>query len=224
MHPASLPLIIITGLLDSFNPCAISLLLIYIGLMYSMKKSRQTILLFGIFYIGSIYLTYLLMGLGMLKAFQLFGLPDIIAKIAALIAIVFGLLNAKEYFFPNAPFKIRMPLSVRAKAGEWAYKATVPAAIVLGVFIGISQFPCTGAVYLAILGYLQLKVTFVQGIFYLMIYNLMFVMPLIIIYAVASNRVVTEKMINWQEKNGRKMHLLLAVLMVTLGILIWFLL
>jgi cytochrome c biogenesis protein CcdA len=223
MH-ASLPLIIITGLLDSFNPCAISLMLIYIGLLYSLKKSRATIMLFGAFYIGSIYLTYLLMGLGMLKAFQLFGIPDIVAKLAAILVIIFGILNAKEYFFPNLPLKIRMPLSVRAKAGEWAYKATIPSAIVLGVFIGISQFPCTGAVYLAILGYLQLKVTYVQGIFYLMIYNLMFVAPLIAVFAVASNRVVTEKMINWQEKNGRKMHLLLAVLMITLGLLIWFLL
>jgi cytochrome c biogenesis protein CcdA len=223
MH-ASLPLIIVTGLLDSFNPCAISLMLIYIGLLFSLKKSRTTIMLFGIFYIGAIYFTYLFMGLGMLKAFQLFGVPNLVAKVAALIAILFGLLNAKEYFFPNAPFKIRMPLSVRAKAGEWAYKATIPSAVVLGVFIGISQFPCTGAVYLAILGYLQLKVTFIQGIFYLMIYNLMFVAPLIIVFAFASNRVVTEKMINWQEKNGRKMHLMLAVLMITLGLLIWFVL
>lgn len=223
MH-ASLPLIIVTGLLDSFNPCAISLMLIYIGLLFSLKKSRSTIMLFGAFYIGSIYLTYLLMGLGMLKAFQLFGIPDIIAKIAAIIAIIFGVLNAKEYFFPNAPLKIRMPISVRQTAGYWAHKATIPSAIVLGVFIGISQFPCTGAVYLAILGYLQLKVTFLQGVFYLMIYNLMFVAPLILVFLVATNRLVTERMINWQEKNGRKMHLLLALLMITLGLVIWFLL
>lgn len=213
----TLPLILSTAFLDSFNPCAISLLLIYIGLMFSMQKSHKTIITFGFFYISAIYVTYFLIGLGLLRVFQFFDTPNFILYVAASISILFGILNIIEYFFPNNPFSIRMPLSVRQKAGEWAHKATIPAAIVLGILVGITEFPCSGAVYLAVLGYLQAKESFASGIIYLLIYNLVFVAPLLLIYITASNRLSTEKMINWQERFGRKMHLLLAAVMILLG-------
>jgi len=219
----TLPLILASAALDSFNPCAISLLLIYIGLMFSMQKSHKTIVTFGFFYISAIYVTYFFIGMGLLRVFHFFGIPNFVLYTAATISILFGLLNILEYYKPNNPFSIRMPLSVRQKAGEWAHKATIPAAIVLGVLVGISEFPCSGAVYLAIIGYLQAKESFASGIFYLLIYNLIFVAPLLIIYFAASNRIATEKMINWQERFGRRMHLLLAALMILLGIILFWL-
>jgi len=220
----TLPLVISTGLLDSLNPCAISLLLLYIALMFRMHKTHARIVEFGLFYIISIYVTYLFIGMGLLRVFHLFGTPGFFAKAGAIIAITFGLLNMKEYFFPNAPFKIRIPLNARQKASEWAHKATIPAAIVLGALVGICEFPCSGAVYLAVLGYLRAKESFANGVLYLLLYNLMFVLPLVVIYLAATNKVVVEKMTNWQEQNGRKFHLILAALMIALGvsILVWF--
>lgn len=220
----TLPLIITTGLLDSLNPCAISLLLIYIALMYTMQKDHKAIVGFGVYYIAAVFVTYFLLGIGLLEAFQFFGIPNLIVKIGAIFVIIFGLLNIKEYFFPNAPLKIRMPMSVRMKANEWAHKATIPSAIILGFLVGITEFPCSGAVYIAILSYLQAQETLTSGIFYLFIYNIMFISPLVIIYLFASNQVITEKLINKQEQLGRKMHLILAGLMIVLGavMLIWF--
>ena len=218
----TLPLIITTGFLDSINPCAISLLLLYIALMYSMKKTHKTIMIFGFFYIAAIYITYFFIGLGLLRTLHLFNFPGLFASIGAWISIIFGLLNLNEYFFPNSPLKIRMPLSVRAKASEWAHKSTIPSAIVLGFLVGVSEFPCSGAVYLAILGYLRANETLLNGVLYLLIYNLMFVLPLILVYLVATNRVVTERMINFQEQSGRKMHLVLAGVMIALGVIILF--
>lgn len=220
----TLPLVIITGLLDSLNPCAISLLLIYIALMFTLGKERKTIMAFGLFYIAAVYITYFLLGIGLLKFFILFDTPHLILRLGAWLAIIFGLLNIKEYFWPNLPPRIRMPYSVRQKANDIAHKATIPSAIILGILVGITEFPCSGAVYITILAYLQAKETFLAGIFYLAIYNLMFVLPLILIYAVSTNRIVVEKMINKQEQLGRKMHLVLAALMIGLGasILIFF--
>lgn len=216
----SLPLIIFAGLLDAFNPCAISLLLLYISLLYSMKKSHSTIMSFGIFYIGAIYSTYFFMGLGLLKAVAWFGIPYFFAKLTAIFAISFGLLNLREYYWPGKRFSIRIPMSTRQKASEWAHKATIPAAIVLGFLVGVNQAPCTIAVYLAILGYLGKSTTFGTGVLYLALYNLMFVLPLIVIFLVASNKIFTEKLINWQERMGRKMHLLLAATMIILGVVL----
>jgi cytochrome c-type biogenesis protein len=222
MQP-TLPVVLSAGLVNSLNPCAISLLLLYIALMYSMKKSHESIMTFGAFYIASLFTTYFLIGLlvGKVATF----LPQgIFVKAGAIVAIFFGLMNIKEYFFPNLPFRIRIPLSTRQKAGEWAHKATIPAAIVLGTMVAVSTLPCSGAVYFATLTYLRARETFASGVMYLFVYNLVFILPISIIYAIATNRLVTEKMINWQEKNGRKMHLVLAAVMIAMGtaMLIWF--
>lgn len=215
----TLPVVLSAGFLNSLNPCAISLLLLYISLMYSMKKSRESILTFGAFYIGSLYVSYFLIGLGVLRA-STFIFPYFFAKAGAVVAIFFGLMNLKEYFFPQLPVHIKIPLSTRQKVGEWAHKATIPAAIVLGGLIAVSTLPCSGAVYLATLSFLRAKETFTAGTMYLLLYNFMFVLPLIIIYAVTTNRLVTERMINWQEQNGKKMHLVLAAVMIIFGLFI----
>lgn len=188
--------------------------------MFTLEKERKAILVFGAFYIGAIYITYFLLGLGLLRVFHLFGVPGLILQIGAWLAILFGILNLKEYFFPNLPVHIRMPYSVRQKANDIAYKASIPAAIMLGALIGITEFPCSGAVYLTIVAYLQAKETLLSGALYLAIYNLMFVLPLVIIYLVASNRIIVEKIINTQERLGKKMHLILAALMLALGALL----
>ncbi|NTU69533.1 hypothetical protein HGB13_01720 [bacterium] len=219
-----LPTVIGSGLIDSFNPCAISAALIFVAVMFTLKKERKVILTVGIFYILSIYITYFLIGLGLLRAFNLFGVPHIIPIIGATFVTIFGLLNIKEYFFPNWNFlKIRMSINARHKISDWAHKATVPAAIVVGVLVAIFEFPCSGAVYVAILSLLSLKQSFFGGALYLLIYNLMFVLPLILIFALSSNRMVVEGFINMQEKDGRKMHLSLAVLMLSLGAAMFYL-
>jgi cytochrome c biogenesis protein CcdA len=221
-----LPTIIGAGILDSFNPCAISAALLFIAVMFTLGRDRKAILKVGFFYIISVYLTYFFIGLGLLETINLFGIPHLVSFIGASIVILFGVLNLKEYFFPNWNFlKIRMPISARYKLNDWAYKASVPAAVVMGILVGIFEFPCSGAVYIAIISLLNLKATFLNGLIYLLIYNLLFVMPLILIFVFSSNRMITERMINWQEKEGRKMHLLLAGVMIGLGtiMLVWYL-
>jgi cytochrome c biogenesis protein CcdA len=219
MHTPLLSVVITSGLIDSFNPCAISLLLIYISMMFTLQKSRKEIFAFGLFYVISIYVTYLLIGLGIFRAGTAFTAYPI-SKIGAFLVIIFGLINIKEYYFPNAPFSVRIPMKVRGYVSKYAYKATIASAIIVGALIGIYEFPCSGAIYLAIVSLLSAKTSFLVGLSYLLIYNLMFVLPLVIIFVLATNKITTEKFINFQEKNGRKLHLVLAVFMLILGFVI----
>lgn len=217
-----LPVVVVSGLIDSFNPCAISLLLIYISMMFTLQKDRKEIFYFGLTYVISIYITYLLIGLGLLRAGTLFTAYPI-SKAGAILVIFFGLLNIKEYFFPNAPFSIRIPIKVRSLVSKYAYQATIASAVIVGILIGLYEFPCSGAIYLAVVSMLSSKTSFLTGLGYLLIYNLMFVLPLIAIFVAATNKITTEKYINLQEKHGRKLHLVLAIAMIVLGITILFL-
>lgn len=217
-----LPVVLISGFIDSFNPCAISLLLIYISMMFTLQKDRKEIFYFGLTYVISIYITYLLIGLGLLRAGTLFTTYPI-SKIGAVLVIFFGLVNIKEYFFPNAPFSVRIPLKIRAIVSKYAYQATIASAVIVGILIGLYEFPCSGAIYLAVISLLSSQTSFMVGLGYLLLYNVMFILPLILIFVAATNKITTEKYINLQEKHGRKLHLFLAFAMIILGVVILFL-
>ena len=77
---------------------------------------------------------------------------------------------------------------------RWMHKATTPSAFVAGLLVSTVEVPCTGGIYLAILGMLASKTSFMQGFTYLLVYNVTFVLPLIIILTVSINRRVAERM------------------------------
>lgn len=188
-------------------------------MMFTLEKSRKEIFLFGLYYVISIYMTYLLIGLGLLRAGTAFTYNPI-SKVVAIVVIFFGIMNIKEYFWPGSKFTIRIPLRVRGLVSKYAYQATIASAIIVGALIGIYEFPCSGAIYLGIVSLISSRGTFWTGLPYLLIYNFMFVLPLIVIFVLATNKITTEKFINFQEKHGRKLHLVLAVTMIILGVLI----
>jgi len=190
-------------------------------MMFTLQKDRKEIFYFGLTYVISIYITYLLIGLGLLRAGTLFTSYPI-SKVGAVLVIFFGLMNIKEYYFPNSPFSIRIPLKIRAVVSKYAYQATIASAVIVGILIGLYEFPCSGAIYLAVISLLSSKTSFVTGFGYLLLYNLMFILPLIAIFVAATNKITTEKFINLQEKHGRKLHLFLALAMIILGVVILF--
>lgn len=219
-----LPFVLSAGFLDSFNPCAIAVLLIFIALLFTLRKKRLVIVSLGLVYIIAIYLTYLGIGLSLFKAIHLFGIPHLVTKIGAWIVIIVGIWGLKDSIFPGKTNILTIPVKSRQLIASWATRATIPAAIVAGFLVGVTEFPCSGAVYVATLTLLAAKVTFAKGLLYLLLYNFMFVLPLIIILLVTTNRMITEKLINIDETNSGRIRIASALIMIAVGvvILIWF--
>lgn len=216
-----LPTVLVSGFLDGLNPCAFAVLLFLIAFIFMLKKARLQVLLFGLVYIGAIYLAYLLIGLGLWKALIFTGTPHLMAKVGSVLVILLGLVNLKDYFAPKIlPFSLRIPFMAKFRLMDWFHKGTLPATFVLGFLVGLCTFPCSGGIYVAIVSLLSTKMTLSLGLFYLLIYNLMFVLPLIIILALAGNRLVTEKLTNLQEKNEPRMRLLYGLVMIGIGAVI----
>ncbi|MFA6493068.1 MAG: cytochrome c biogenesis protein CcdA [Patescibacteria group bacterium] len=220
MNHSFLYLIITAGLLDSFNPCAIAILLIFITLMLTLQKSRRTIVILGLTYIASVFLAYLIIGVGLLRAVHLFNVPKIFTEIIGWVLIIWGLWSIKDYFFPKLPFRLSISLKGRQIIASYAEKATIPATIIMGFLVAIFGFPCTGGIYLATLALLSAKQTYFKGILYLLIYNLMFVMPLILIFLGTTNRLVTEKIINLNEKNSPVFRLVIGLVTLGMGLIL----
>lgn len=215
-----LPVVVIAALIDSINPCAFSVLLITVAFLFSLGRQRKEIIKTGIFYIIGIYLVYIFIGIGLLKVFTVFNTPNLIAKIGAYILIVFGSVNLINEIYPEFPVKFKIPAFARKPIASLMQRATIPAVLVLGALVAITEFPCTGGPYLMILGLLHQRETFLQGLGYLVIYNLIFVSPLIVILMLSSNRALHEKVQAWQKEEQPWMKYSSGLAMVLLGALI----
>ena len=102
-------------------------------------------------------------------------------------------------------------------------KGSIPTAFLLGGLVGICEFPCTGGPYLMVLGLLHDSSTYLSGLGYLLLYNLIFILPLVVILSIAGNSAVLEKVRSWQELEKGWMRLGAGIAMVALGIAVYFL-
>lgn len=215
-----LPTLTIAAIVDSINPCAISVLLLTVGFLFSLNKDRKHILKIGLVYIAAIYFVYVSIGLGILQALTLFGIPRMFGKFGAIFIILAGVINIINHYFPKFPIKLKIPENAHPQLAQFIQKATVPSAIVLGILVGLYEFPCTGGPYLMILGLLHDKASFLQGLGYLLYYNVIFVAPLIAILWFASQKIMYEKVKQWRNDKMSKLGILDGLIMIILGMVI----
>ncbi len=217
-----LPLILASALIYSINPCAFSVLLVTIAFLFSIGKTRSMITKLGVTYILGIFIVYTLIGLGILQVLHLFNTPHFMAKVGAFFLVILGLVSAFDGLGINFPVKLHIPKIAHPKMSEFMRQGSVPATFILGVLVGLCEFPCTGGPYLTALGLLHDATTYWQGLSYLFIYNLIFILPLVIMLLLASDKDLLEKISSWQQKEKRWMRLLMGAAMVIVGLLIFF--
>ncbi len=219
------PLITAGALIDSINPCAFSVLLLTIGFFLSVGAFRSSILKFGTAYIIGVFISYLLIGLGIFGALNLFSVPKFIAKVGAALLISFGIINILKDLFPSLPFNwiMKMPKGSAGLISKLIGKGSLPAIFGIGVVVGLFEFPCTGGPYLMVLGLLHDYATYLKGLIYLFYYNFLFVLPLIITLLIASNKALIEKIQKWQQEERKIAKWGLPLAMIGLGIIIFFL-
>jgi len=224
----TLPTVIIAGLVDGINPCAFTVLLLFITALLatlqagqqSVNAARVRLIGMGSIYIGAIFFTYLALGVGLLKTLDLFTRQHAPARFGALLAILFGLWMIKDYFLPDAGWRLQAPGRVGAIARQAARRATFPALIAGGFLIGLCTVPCSGAVYLGVLSLLALQPTALLGYSYLVLYNVIFVLPLVAILVAASARPTLNRLAHWNLHHKEWVRLALGSGVVVMGLLI----
>jgi cytochrome c biogenesis protein CcdA/glutaredoxin len=213
----TIPLIITAGLTDGVNPCAFSVLIFLVTYLLSIG-SRKRIVIIGLSYILAVYIAYFAAGMGLLTVIQLSGLTQIIYKLAAFVALVVGLFNLKDFFWYGKWFSFKIPEVSKGTIEKYTKMATLPSALILGFLVSAFELPCTGGVYLAILGMLAGQSTKLAAVPYLLLYNLMFVLPLILILLIVYFGIPPEKAEQWRKSKRKWMKLISGLLMIGLGI------
>jgi cytochrome c biogenesis protein CcdA len=216
-----LPLVVVSALIDSINPCAFSILILTIAFLFSIGKFRSGVLEIGMAYIVGIFLVYTLIGLGILQTLHIFDTPHFMAKVGAGLLIALGAINLTGHFVPAFPIKLQIPHGAHYRMAQLMEKGSLPSAFVLGGLVGVCEFPCTGGPYLMVLGLLHDQATRSVGLGYLFLYNLIFILPLVIILFIAGDRSLVERLQEWKKQRTGTMRLGGGLAMVTLGFIIF---
>ncbi len=218
----SLITIIGAAIVDSVNPCAIAVLLILLGTLL-ISGDKKKALKAGLAFSVSIYIVYFLFGLGLFSALQISGLSYWFYKIIGILAILIGLANIKDYFWYGAGgFVMEIPRSWRPTLKKILGSVTTPlGALLTGFVVCLFELPCTGGPYIFILGLLAERTTQMLAIPILLLYNIFFVLPLIIItLLIYAGFTSVEKTTEWKERNIRRLHLITGIIMLVLGVIV----
>ena len=209
------------ALADSVKPCAILVLVILLSFISLYHESRKRLILSAASFIFSVFFTYILVGIGIVKALTFLGVSDVVRNFVGVLAIVVGVLNLKDYFFyGSGGFAAEIPQAWRPFLFSLLRKATNPwAAFAMGSVVTLIELPCTGGPYFFALGILSKWGMGPDFFAYLILYNLIFISPLVLIAAlVYFGKVTVEKASDWQAQNAKRLHLAAGLLMLAAGI------
>lgn len=215
----TLGLVIGSAAIDSINPCAIGVLILMVSVILGQGKSTKQLLITGGAYIFAIFMTYLIAGLGLVYFFS--AIPIVIAEYLSLavgsLVILAGILEIKDYFWYGKGFSLQIPTKFAAKIHEWSTeKNSIIGVMLLGAFVAGVELPCTGAPYLAIITILRIDFT-IWAFLLMVLYNLIFVLPLIIILIMVAGGTKISVVSKWKEESKGTMRLFMGLLLAALG-------
>jgi hypothetical protein len=186
------------GLIDGVNPCAFATLILFVSYLTFVGRGRREILFVGLAFSLSVFVTYFLVGLGLLKVLQSVSVIPLVARFVYLgavgLALVFGVLSLYDYALcrkgRSSDMVLQMPALLRDRVRAVIRKEVkvnryILAAAATGFVVSLLELACTGQVYLPTILFVSKVQQFkAAAIGYLAVYNMMFIIPLLAVFSV----------------------------------------
>jgi cytochrome c biogenesis protein CcdA len=229
----TLPVVLISGFADGLNPCAFALLVLFATYTLTMVgratadgsptlEARRQVLGAGSLYVGAVWLTYFLIGLGLFSFLGWLGEDHLVTRVAVVIALVMGLWMLKDVFLPGVGPSMVAPAATHGWMHRAMERGGMGAMLTAGVLVGICTVPCSGAIYIDIVAVLHASGGGTTGLALLALYNIAFIAPLVLLLGAVSDRRVLGRLGRWNRSNSPwvKAGLALAVIAMSFGLLL----
>ncbi|MFH2098289.1 MAG: metallophosphoesterase [Pseudomonadota bacterium] len=188
------------GLLDGINPCAFATIVFLVSYMNLFGASRRRLLVAGGMFTLGVFTTYFVIGLTFYHYLSLAlasqGAARVVNLILLALVLVLAALSVRDAVFaargrqgeavlklPKV-FRDRIEARVRSFASGRTLYAGAP--FVLGAVISGLELTCTGQVYLPIVTMISDPRHRAAAVGYLVLYNLMFILPLVVVFGLAA--------------------------------------
>ena len=220
----SLPILtVVIGGLDSFNPCALFVLMFLLSLLVHARSRARMLIVGGtfVFFSGLVYFLFMA---AWLNFFVIAGNIALITTIAGGVAVVAGAINVKDFFAFKQGVSLSIPEAAKPKLFErmrGLIKASSMASMLLGTVVlaaaaNAYELLCTAGFPMVYTRVLTLhKLPWSTYYLYLVLYNVVYVIPLAVIVAIFVVSLGGRKL---TETEGRLLKLLSGLMMGYLGV------
>jgi hypothetical protein len=221
------------GLLDGINPCAFTTLVFLISYLTYIGKKGWAILLVGGAFTAGVFLAYFGMGLGafgFLGALSgLHGVARWVNVVVAAGAFLLSIVSFGDYLKAKRGELTEMTLQLPGILKKQIHSAVrrnmgghMAAAFGAGVVVSMLEVACTGQVYLpTIIFVTSLPGMRKSGVLYLLLYNLMFILPLAAVFIAACRGTSSQALSGLSNKHVPLVKLLTSLLFLGLTVGLW---
>jgi cytochrome c biogenesis protein CcdA len=229
-HLALFP-VIAAGLIDGINPCAFTTLIFLLASLALAGRGRREVLAIGGLFSFAVFASYFLIGLGFFTALRALAGISLVSQLLrwalVVVLLVFAGLSVYDFTLIRAgratemvlqlptSFKRRIHASIRTRV---RVAALAGSSLVLGFLVSVFEFACTGQVYLPLLGYLARMRRQVDAVGLLALYNLCFILPLLVVFGASYLGVGSERITTIFRAHMGKVKIGLAVVFVGLAV------
>ncbi len=227
----SLSAVLIAGFIDGINPCAFATIIFLVSYLTFVGKKGREILLYGIVFTGGVFIAYLLVGLGLMTFLHQLSSFPLVSKgvylFIAFFALTLGVVSLYDYVLFRrgqvAKWKLQLPMGLKMKIHEIIreqarFKGGLLATFGAGFIIAVCTVICTGQVYLPTIGFIMgIPELRANAIFNLVLYNIMYIVPLVGIFVLTFFGVTSEKVALVTKKHTGTVKLLTALLFLALA-------
>jgi cytochrome c-type biogenesis protein len=222
------PIVVASGFADGFNPCAFALLVLFATYTLTLvnavtadgtptNAARRTLLGAGSLYVGAVWITYFLIGLGLFGFLGWLGQDHLVARGASVLALFMALWMLKDVFLPGFGPSMMAPAGTHGWMNRAMQRGGLTGMLIAGVLVGICTVPCSGAIYLDIISVLHASGGGPVGLALLALYNLAFIVPLVVFLLFISDKRVLGKLGRWNRQNGNAVKIVLAVAVIAMS-------
>jgi cytochrome c biogenesis protein CcdA len=229
----TMPVVLAAGVADGFNPCAFALLVLFATYTLTLVnavtadgtptlEARRRLLGAGSLYVGAVWVTYFVIGLGLLSFLGWLGRDHLVARVATLLALGMALWMLKDVFLPGVGPAMAAPHGTHSRMQRAMERGGLAGMLLAGVLVGICTVPCSGAIYLEVIAVLHASGGGATGLALLALYNVAFILPLVALLLAVGNRRVLGRLGRWNRSSSPwvKVGLAAAVIAMSLGLLV----
>ncbi len=219
------------GLLDGINPCAFATMIFLISYLSVRKRQGRELLATGAAFTIGVFVAYLGVGLGLLKFLTSLAILNAAGKwvygltLILCIALAWG--SFSDYRKARAGRLEDMSLKLPERMRGWIRhviregsraRSYVLASLLLGFVVSMVELACTGQVYLpTIIFVLGLPQWRTRAALALVVYNLMFITPLIVVFLLAYFGTTSQQLTRWMTRRAAAVKLGTAILFLLMA-------
>jgi cytochrome c biogenesis protein CcdA len=221
------------GLADGVNPCAIATMIFLISFLTLKKRKKGEILLIGLIYAATVFVTYMGLGLGAFKIITSLEKYHIVSEIIRWASVtlagfvsLFSFADAFKYARGKkaSEMTLQLPNAVKKSihnviSKNISSRSLVVGAVITGFLVTLLEAVCTGQVYLpTIIMMTRVEGFKGQGWLWLIYYNFLFVLPLLIVMIAAYFGLTWNNLANLTQKHLTLLKIILGVVMLGIAV------